>query len=188
MGVTLLTPRKRGAMWTRPRRWLSGEWKRYEARRGALVVHYVGRRWWGLIAVAVERAGKVRELFPDHNTYEALSAMKKKKVGGAKNGPVHLAPMESVVLGAYHPLIAHMATLRYEDGDPRKPGEIRLRPAGAMWVCEALDYDARCSLQAVQATLDDTLASIVLLLEQDDAPWQPVTWMKEPPAPRAKKK
>jgi len=185
--VFRLTTRKRCGTRPKPCRWLSGQWKCYEVVRGRLVVRFLGRRWHGLTALSGVRDGTSLSYLPGESTYATVIEMKKKKVGGGANGPVHLAPMESVLLGAHHSIVAHMATLKYDDGDPRRPGEFRIRPAGAMWVAEALDYDARCSLQCVQATLDDAVAGLALLLEADDAPWQPCSWMKEPPAPRKKK-
>lgn len=114
--------------------------------------------------------------------------MKKKKIGVAAQGPVHLAPMETTIMGQVHALVAHMATLRYDDGDPRRPGEVRIRPAGAMWVAEAIDYDAAVRLQCIQASLDDALAGLSLLLETEDAPWEQCPWLKISGAKKATKK
>lgn len=183
----VLTMRKRSGKWSRPRAWLSGQWKTYECSRGNVVFRFTGKRWWGLTCYERVKGGKVLPLLVGFVSYEALSAMKKKKVGGGKDGPEHLAPMESVVFGQLFELVKHMATIKYEDGDPRKPGEVRVRPAGLMWVAEALDYDACCMVQCVQPTLDDALAGLQLLLEQENAPWQPCTWMKPPAVARKKK-
>jgi hypothetical protein len=119
--------------------------------------------------------------------YQELKEMKKKKIGASLQGPVHLAPMETKLLAQLHALVAHMATLRYDDGDPRRPGEIRIRPAGAMWVAEALDYDAACRLQCIQSELDDAMAGLHLLLETEDAPWEQCPWLKPPAQKKSKK-
>lgn len=187
MSVFRLTRRKSLCTWTRPRAWLSSQWKSYEAVRGRLIVRFLGRRWQGLFVLAVVKNGRERYVFDGVRSYLEVGEMKKKKIGVSKDGPVHLAPMESEIFSKMGSIPAHMATLRYEDGDPRKPGEFRIRPAGAMWCAEALDYDARCQLQCIAATLDDAVVGLSLLLEQEDAPWQQCPWMKEPAAPRKKK-
>lgn len=99
---------------------------------------------------------------------------------GAKTaGPVHLAAVESDLLGSLTQLIAHVTHTRYDDGSPRRTGTIGIRTQGASWVCEARDYDAAARMRAVAQSLDDVLVLIDTLLGADEAPWEPDIYLQD---------
>lgn len=114
--------------------------------------------------------------------------MKKKSVAAAKgpnNGPVHLAAVETEVLGEFPHIIAHCSVVRYDDGEPRQPGWLVTRTLGASWQIVAKDPDAGAQLSSVGPTHDDALAGLELLLGSDDAPWEVDKWLSQG---KAKKK
>lgn len=91
----------------------------------------------------------------------------------AKDGPSHLAPIESDILSKCHNIVAHCCVTRYDDGEPRVPGWVTLKTQGSAWVVQCKDPDGCCSLQAIGQTLDDALALADLLLGAESAPWEP---------------
>jgi len=165
-------------------------WTRHAS--GTKPGHYAPRRPFTLLLVAkrftaevgyIPRRGyypRATYTGPDRSvctaTYPGVSelGMKKRQVKGkaGADAAVHLAPMESVVMGSLHNIIAHCATTRYEDGDPRVPGWITVKTFGSGWVVTVKDPDAGLSLSATAATLDDALALADLLLGSEDAPWE----------------
>lgn len=96
----------------------------------------------------------------------------------AKDGPVHLAPVETVVFGKLMNLVAHCAETRYDDGEPRKPGWFTIKTMGAAWVVQVKDPDSCCQMMTTAATLDDALALADVLLGSDEAPWEPDPFLK----------
>lgn len=117
--------------------------------------------------------------------------MKKKVLSqqsASKDGPKHLAAMESTVFQRLHSLVAHCAVTRYEDGDPRKPGWFTIKTMGSAWVVQVKDPDACLSLTATGQTLDDALALADLLLGSEEAPWEPDPFLKRVGAPAKPKK
>lgn len=182
-----LTSGRRASKGVRMSRRLGRHWACYECVRGGLVVEFYGRVWSGLWAWAVVRGGVRRLLLAPEVSVNEVSDMKKKKLSGGPGSPSHLAAMESTILAAVYALVPHMAELRYEDGDSRRPGEVRLKPVGSSWMAEAIDYDIGARLQCSAPALDDALAGLALLLEQDSPPWEFVPWLK-PQGAKPKKK
>lgn len=116
-------------------------------------------------------------------------AMKKRRVGGETTKDVkHLAALETVVLGKLHPIVAHAAICQYDDGTPRKTGWITIKTMGSAWVLEAKDPDSAAKITVVQSSLDDALALLSVLLESDEAPWEPDPWLAQMNARGAKNK
>ena len=107
--------------------------------------------------------------------------MKKKSqvVVEGKDGVKHLAAVESNVFGRLPSLVAHCCVTRYDDGDPRKPGWFTIKTLGAAWVIQVKDPDSCSQLQATAGTLDDALALAEMLLESEQAPWEPDQWLKQ---------
>lgn len=104
------------------------------------------------------------------------------------DGASHLAPLESQVFGKLHPLVAHCAVVKYDDGEPRKPGWFTVKAMGAAWVVEVKDPDSCSRLVCVGNTLDDALALASVLLESAEAPWEPDTWLAQQAAKQKTKK
>lgn len=118
--------------------------------------------------------------WPYWRTYARELVVKKK--GGAKSPETlspHLADRHSVVFAKLVALIEHCACVRYDDGDPRRPGWVTIRTQGSSWSVQVKDPDSACSLQAVGVTLDDALALACLLLEQEETPWEHDPWLAQ---------
>jgi hypothetical protein len=115
--------------------------------------------------------------------------MKKKtasSAGTSKDGPRHLAAIESVVMGKLQGLVSHCCVTRYDDGDPRKPGWFTIKTMGSAWVVQVKDPDSAMSLSATGQTLDDALALADILLTSEEAPWEPDPFLKRQAAPPKK--
>jgi len=114
--------------------------------------------------------------------------MVKRRVKGASESEAqHVAAVESAIFTKLHPLVAHCAATKYDDGEPRKPGWITIKTMGAAWVLEAKDPDTCSRLVVVQQTLDDALLLASVLLESDEAPWEPDPWLSQQAARNKKK-
>lgn len=111
---------------------------------------------------------------------------KKAQVTAPKDGPEHLAAVETNVWSAFAPLVAHCAVTRYDDGDPRKPGWLTIKTQGSSWIVQVKDPDSASSFQAVAVSLDDALSLASVLLEADSTPWEHDPWLAA--AARGKKK
>lgn len=182
MGERLL---KRTGRRRRPCRWLSKDWETWAfVKNGAKVVLY-GRRWFGICAWSVERRGVVSQCWPDA-TWIGDVAMKKRvpRAVGAE-APAHLAAVESNLFSRLMPLVAHCCETRYDDGTARTPGWWTLKTMGSAWIVEIKDPDTCSRLVVVQQSVDDALALASVLLESEEAPWEPDPWMR---AAAAKKK
>lgn len=105
--------------------------------------------------------------------------MKKRTAPANAAGAAHLAPLESDIFGRLHGLVKHMALTRYDDGDVRKPGWIVLKTFGSSWQIEVKDPDSALALRVLGPTLDDALALCCLLIESDEAPWEPDPWLQQ---------
>lgn len=112
----------------------------------------------------------------------------KKRQAAAPATAKHLAAMESVVFSKMHSIVAHCCATQYDDGEARRPGWITIKVMGSAWVIEAKDPDSSSCMRVVQQTLDDALALLSLLLESDDAPWEPDPWLQQQKAKESKKK
>jgi hypothetical protein len=99
--------------------------------------------------------------------------------------PAHLAAMDSVMFGKHHSIVAHCAATKYDDGDPRQTGWLTMKTMGSAWVVEVKDPDTCARLVVVQQTIDDALTLTALLLDSEEAPWEPDPWLT---AARSKKK
>jgi len=95
--------------------------------------------------------------------------------------------VESDVFAKLHALVAHCAATKYDDGEPRKPGWFTVRTRGSAWEVEVKDPETACRLVIVQQTLDDALALAHVLLETEDAPWEPDQWLAAANAKNKKK-
>jgi hypothetical protein len=99
----------------------------------------------------------------------------------------HIAAIESNVLAHHAAIVAHCAVTQYDDGDARKPGWVTIKTFGSAWQVEAKDPDTCLALRVVQASLDDALGLMNLLLESEEAPWEPDTWLQQQAAKNRKK-
>lgn len=178
--------RTRRSCTTRLRRWSERGWNsaRLISVDSTLEMWYQPRRGWMPTSLTIRRGGQVTEQkFPSLK----VLMMKRKVVGKSqpKDGVAHLAPLESQVFQALHSLVAHCAVVRYEDGESRKPGWITIKTMGAAWIIQLKDPDAAAQLQVVGDTLDNALALASMMLDSDDAPWEPDPFAKRTQAKKA---
>jgi hypothetical protein len=118
---------------------------------------------------------------PQSHTFNRPERDVKKIVVGtadSKDGPTHIAPVESDVLSKFPSLVAHCSVCRYDDGDARKTGWFTIKTQGAAWVVQVKDPNACAQLQCIGETLDDALALAELLLSSEKAPWEPDMFLK----------
>lgn len=126
-------------------------------------------------------------IYIDGGDYTEHLKMKKRTVPGNSGGAKHLAPLESDIMAQCHALVKHMALTQYDDGDQRKPGWITIKTFGSSWQIEIKDPDSCLALRVMGPTLDECLALATLLLESDEAPWEPDTWLQQQAAKNRKK-
>lgn len=88
----------------------------------------------------------------------------------------HLAAVESRVFDKLHPIVAQIATTKYDDGDPRTPGSLFISTQGSMWRATVTEPDACLKLTMMAQTLDDALAGLALALEAESIPWEVDTY------------
>lgn len=105
--------------------------------------------------------------------------MKRKRQAEAQPGGVASASVASKMLADVLPILQHMAVRSYDDGAPRTPGTILVKTVGSMWQITAKDPDSKQQLIVLAATPDDALLLLSMLLEADDAPWEPDPWAKD---------
>lgn len=169
----------------RPCRWVRGRPTLYVIARLDWEVKVWYRPWVGLSAVALTRPGSREAAWLDD--VMEFGRMKRRIVGavpGAKDGPVHLAAIETNLLSTLHSIVKHLAVTKYEDGEPRTPGTMIVSTLGSNWKIVLKDPDTCSQLQVIQTNLDDALTLAGLLLDSDTTPWETDPWAKQ----RAKKK
>jgi hypothetical protein len=114
----------------------------------------------------------------EHQEYMLeLLSMKKKKPAAVDAATQHIAPLESRIMGGHQALLNHCAITRYDDGDARQPGWYTVKTMGSAWVVEVKDPDTAMRLVVIQATYDDALTLAALLLDAEEAPWEPDPWL-----------
>jgi len=91
----------------------------------------------------------------------------------------HLAAIETLLLGQFPAIVAHLAVTRFDDFTARTPGTMMVKSMGSSWVVVLKEPDAALQMQVMGQTLDDTLALAELLLSGDKAPWEPDPWQKQ---------
>lgn len=185
--IWLLTRRRRNGMARRPRRWFTRDWSACMVRVGVLYLKLAFRRGYGITCWSFEKDGYSVPMWPGLSWYGDLLAMKRRKASEAAASAPHLAPVESNVFAKLMALVEHCAATKYDDGEARKPGWFTVRTRGSAWEVEIKDPDTACRLVVVQQTLDDALALAQVLLETEDAPWEPDQWLAASNA-RSKKK
>lgn len=161
----------------RPRQWSSKEWRGLILPFGRLDLHLAVKRGWGVTVWAILKEGYSIPQWPTAEWYGDLEVVKKRQSKKAGETVSHLAPMESNVLAKCHALVAHCAATQFDDATPRKPGWFTVSTIGSAWKVEVKDPETCCRLTVIQQTLDDALALAAVLLEAEDAPWEPDPWL-----------
>lgn len=88
------------------------------------------------------------------------------------------ASQDTKVMEAFKSVVAHLAVRRYDDGTARSPGTLLVKTVGKTWQLTAKDPDTCQQLRVVQHTWDDAWVMLALLLDSEDAPWEPDPWAK----------
>jgi len=93
-------------------------------------------------------------------------------------GPVHLAAVETILMGQFPSLVAHLVTTRWDDGTARTPGTLLVKTMGSSHVLVLKEPDDALQMQVMAQTLDDVFELAELLLSGEKAPWEPDPWAK----------
>lgn len=183
----ILTRRRKPCSRRRPCRWVARGWQAYMLRVGPCHWHVVTCRGYGTTLWGVNHEGIFVPWWPGLTWYGELLHVKKRQPKPAAEQPAHLAPMESDVLTRCMALVSHCASTKYDDGDARKPGWFTVRTRGSAWEVEVKDPDTASRLVVIQTTLDDALAMASMLLDAEEAPWEPDPWLAKSAAAARKK-
>lgn len=180
MGKRTTLYRRKCAPWcaTRPRRTLPRSAAEYVYRvRPNLTLLLSWRPWFGIWLSATWHSAWTH-LAPTVAYPKPETSVKKKNVASSPvNDRVHLAAVESKLFGGLHPLIAHCATTKYDDGDPRKPGWFTVGTTGSSWTFTVKDPDSCMSFRVVAPTIDDAFTLASLMLEAEETPWEHDAWL-----------
>lgn len=167
---------------------LGASWERFTFTVGGTTIGLAARSGWGYSVWAWSSKRGQFSAWQDCVCYKDMEAMKKKRKAEDSPLGVHAAPLESVVFGKLHSIVAHCAVTAYDDGDKRVPGWFSVKTIGSAWQVEVKDPDTLQMLRVVQATLDDALTLTALLLDSEDCPWEADIWAQQRAAQSKKKK
>jgi hypothetical protein len=162
---------------TRPRKTSPHALTLWVCWKGWKKVVLFSERGHGITAVAVVDRDVPVQPFGYLSLFQEVLVMKKKKPQAASTDAQHLAPVESMILGRHQALVNHAAITKYDDGDPRQVGWWTVKTLGSAWVVEVKDPDTAMRLVVIQATADDALTLAALLLDSEEAPWEPDPWL-----------
>lgn len=169
----------------RPRKWLAKDWGEWKVTVGKAELLLFGRKGFGISGWSLTWGETSLPLWGDDLNYGDVAMRKRKPREAGEVVPPHLAAVESNLFAALLPLVSHCADTRYDDGTARVPGWWTVKTMGSAWVIEVKDPDTCSRLVIVQQSFDDALALASVLLESEEAPWEPDPWLK---ATAAKKK
>lgn len=113
--------------------------------------------------------------------------MKRVKLSKPEEGPNHHASLDPGRLPDLPGLHHHCAIIKYDDGEPRKPGAVRFWVEGAEWCVRVSDPDSSSSFVARGPTLSDALLTAELLITSDTCPWSPDSFLQEQAAKKKRK-
>jgi hypothetical protein len=185
--MKVIRRRRTSSSWCRPRGRVDARalWWYYRGANGLFTIVATPRQ--GVSLATVEVPGEV-VIWPRGVDFQTEEMQMKKKTKSAESAKLpHLAAVETNLLANHMGIVNHCAVTRYDDGDERKPGWISVKTFGSAWQVEAKDPDTCCSMRVVQPSLDDALALLNLLLESEEAPWEPDTWLQQQAAKSKKK-
>lgn len=149
-------------------------------------VEVAARRGSGYLPWCVRRPDRVVWLHPGRSYGEVVS-MKRKRQATEQVGGVASASPASKLLESVSSVVKHLTVRQYDDGAVRTPGTLLIKTVGSMWQLTAKDPDSCQQLIVLAATCDDALLMLSMLLEADDAPWEPDPWASQK-APKKSRK
>lgn len=167
---------------------LGASWTTFVFTVGTTTIGLAARSGWGYSVWAWSSPRGEFRAWQDAASYREMESMKKKKTSADSPQGTHAAPLESVVFGRLHSIVAHCAVTAYDDGDKRVPGWFSVKTIGSAWQVEVKDPDTMQMLRVVQATLDDALTLTALLLDSEDCPWEADVWAQQRAAQKKNKK
>lgn len=171
--------RPRGRLRKRPCRWLPKKGCCYGVQTVDFLVGVWYRPFRGIYPIAFFKGqGGLGRPLREWSQPEWDVKRRSPNPTASKDGPAHLAPVESNVFSKLMNMVGHCAETRYDDGEPRKPGWFTVKTMGAAWVVQVKDPDSCCQMMTTAATLDDALALADVLLGSDEAPWEPDPFLK----------
>ena len=132
----------------------------------------------GITAWSLVRDGEVLSFWGGITFWGDFMAKRRVPRAVGAEVPAHLAAVETNLFGKLVPLVLHCCETRYEDGTARTPGWWTLKTMGSAWVIEVKDPDTCSRLVVIQQSVDDCLNLASVLLESEEAPWEPDPWMR----------
>lgn len=179
MGQIRTLTRRPGRAPGRRRGSLGNAWVRWRmALNGAIEIELAARRGCGYLPWCVRRPDRVAWMFPGRS-YDEVCGMKRKRQAVEQAGGVASAALNSKMLADVLPIVQHLAVRTYDDGAPRTPGTLMVKTVGSMWQMIAKDPDSKQQLLVLAASLDDALLLLSMLLEAEDAPWEPDPYARD---------
>lgn len=112
--------------------------------------------------------GRIGRLLKD----DGRPKVRKPKVG-EKSSVKHLAALESEMMRDHMAVLEALAMMQYADGTPRKAGFLGVFTDGDQWCVFLKDNTGQCKLPARGRTWDEMMDALQILLESEDAPWEP---------------
>lgn len=180
--MSLFTKLKGGrglSTWSRPKKWASRRWTPFLLDCGRVTVYGVSRLWFGSTLTRWEVEGVSIPLI-NISYYGDLYMLARRKVAdGQGEGVQSAAPLDWKTIAKLHNIILHLATTKWDDGTPRKPGRMTVETRGALWQVQLSDLDACAVLRVNGPTLPEALQAANLLLESPDTLWEPAPWLQE---------
>lgn len=152
-------------------------WVRMIARNN-LWVELTHRPFVGICATALWNESKAPRFLRDPDCRWEFPNVKKKSVSSPGGNDRHLVAMETAIFANLMPLVEHCGIIRYEDGDPRLNGWIRMGCLGAAWTLDVKDPDSEMSFRVVDSSLDKAWEAAALLLACDQAPFSLDPYLK----------
>jgi len=149
-------------------------------------VELAARRGVGYLPWCVRRPGQVAWMFPGRS-YDEVVSMKRKRQVSEQVGGVASASLATKTMEACVPVLQHLAVRQYDDGAVRTPGSLLIRTVGSMWQCIAKDPDSRQQLLVLAASFDDAMLLLSMMLEAEDAPWEPDPYARDTGPKKSKK-
>lgn len=160
-------------------------WVRMIARNN-LWVELTNRPFVGICATALWNESRGTRFLREPDVRWEFPNVKKKAATAAGAGDRHLAAVETAIFAGLMPLVEHCAVIRYDDGDSRLNGWIRMGCLGAAWTLDVKDPDSEMSFRVVDSSLDKVWEAAALLLACDSAPFSADPYLKrKPPGKRS---
>lgn len=159
--------------WKRPRKGQGASrkaWVRLVARAN-IWVELTHRPYVGICATALWNKLRGHRFLRDADYRWEFPDVRKKQIAVGNPGERHLAAMETALFAQHMPLIEHCAIIRYDDGDQRMNGWIRMGVLGSAWTLDVKDPDSEMSFRIVDSSLDKAWDAAALLLACDEAPF-----------------